>query len=247
MAKESPWFKFKVDRWNTGDIQMLPFTLKGVFADMMSAYWSKECKMTYKFAAHKYKAAHVDKLIESEVVKRNNDFIFIDFLDEQWAVRNKTANQNSGNGSKGAEARWGPKKAGADNGEKMATAISGDGEPMANKSESKRENERESEKAAAIPNTPLIEIFFTDLPNSTYFEQACRDLSRSTRCDAAETKAKLLPMITQFRRKCRTYYPKMSDFADHFKNWANKQLTTPGVGGSTVATGYRRGQKPIGG
>jgi hypothetical protein len=84
-------------------------------------------------------------------------------------------------------------------------------------------------------NTPgsLIEVYFTDLPNSSYFEQACRDLA----CG----KDKAIKAIPEFRKSCRTSYKEMSEFADHFKNWYRKVYIE---GQSTQATGFTFNKKP---
>lgn len=55
----------------------------------------------------------------------------------------------------------------------------------------------------------LIEVYFTDLPNSTYFEEACRDLQIG--------KDVLLAFLPEFKTKKRTNYKDQADMADHLK------------------------------
>lgn len=159
--KESPWFKFKVNYWITGDIQFVSPTLKGIFMDICAFYWSKECSLSYDKCVEKFTSKVVSKLVQADVLKRYQDNIRIDFLDEQWQERHATSLKNKDN----ANSRWNKEASETD-----ATASSSQCESDGNKRENKKEikNKREIE---TDPNPPFFrindQIFL--MPPSEYF------------------------------------------------------------------------------
>jgi hypothetical protein len=46
MAKELPYFRFTATEWLNGDISLESFELKGLFIDLCSYYWFKDCSVT---------------------------------------------------------------------------------------------------------------------------------------------------------------------------------------------------------
>jgi hypothetical protein len=212
--KGSPWFKFKVNDWITGDIQFVSPTLKGVFIDICAFYWSKECSLSYDKCIEKFTRKTVDKLVKSEVLKHDRENVFIDFLDEQWQDVQGNSLTNSKNGTEGALKRWGKK-----DGESMATAINGHSESMANKKRGDkiRGEENESEIPRATDQClNLKDIFFQDLPNSSYINDMAGDIG----VPVEDLRAK----IPDFRKACRSEYFKMTEFVDHFKFWYQKRI-----------------------
>lgn len=98
MAKDSPWFKFKVSEWSDGDISLEPYAVQGLFVSVCAYYWSRECDVKYEQLLKKFgqKLNKVDKFLE-----KNGECVSIKFLDEQWAERAKKAKSSSENGKSG--------------------------------------------------------------------------------------------------------------------------------------------------
>lgn len=109
MAKELPYFKFFVSEWNDGDITLESFHIQGLFINVCSYYWSKECDLDLETLNKKFRhnVKDIQELIETDLVKITNDKISIDFLDEQQQERGKLSKQNSVNAKK----MWAKKKA----------------------------------------------------------------------------------------------------------------------------------------
>lgn len=67
--------------------------------------------------------------------------------------------------------------------------------------------------------TPILEIYFKDLPGSGNFEKIAIDLKKS--------KPDLEKLIPAFRLTASVAYQNFNDFCNHFKRWAVKQNPAP--------------------
>tara|TARA_R110002020_G_scaffold156315_2_gene338346 strand:- start:479 stop:1201 length:723 start_codon:yes stop_codon:yes gene_type:complete len=108
MAKDLPYFKFFVSEWNDGDITLEDFETQGLFINICAYYWSNECEITLSKTKKKFR--HIDEdsfqnLIDSEVIKVEDDIITINFLDEQKEERIENSKKRSKGGRASAEAR----------------------------------------------------------------------------------------------------------------------------------------------
>ena len=86
MAKELPYFKFFVSEWSDGDITLEDFETQGLFINLCAYYWSNECSITLSKAKKKFRNCSescFNDLINSGIIKLNDDVITINFLDEQ--------------------------------------------------------------------------------------------------------------------------------------------------------------------
>ena len=86
MAKDLPYFKFFVSEWNDGDITLEDFETQGLFINICAYYWSNECEIKLSKTKKKFRNVSEDSfqnLIDSEVIKVEDDIITINFLDEQ--------------------------------------------------------------------------------------------------------------------------------------------------------------------
>jgi hypothetical protein len=106
--KELPYFKFYVNEWLSGDIELLSFEAQGVFIRLCSYYWSKECVMKLERSKKRFKGFEdaFDELIDEGIIKIEDDYIKISFLDSQLNEREYLSKTNSANGKKGGR----PKK-----------------------------------------------------------------------------------------------------------------------------------------
>lgn len=105
MATDAPYFKFRVSEYNDGDITLCSFASQGLFINLCSLYWSKECKLSMTKAERKFNAPKElwDELIKDGIFKVDSKGnISISFLNEQLEEFKAVSKKNSKNGSK----RW---------------------------------------------------------------------------------------------------------------------------------------------
>lgn len=104
MAKQLPYFKFFVSEWSDGDITIEDYNIQGLFINICSYYWSKECELSTKVLYKRFKHSkdEIDYLIAEEHLKALDGFIVINFLDEQKRERN-AVRQSKVNGGKAAQ------------------------------------------------------------------------------------------------------------------------------------------------
>jgi len=77
------WFKFMPTDWVMGKIQRCPEITQARFIRLICLYWNKECILNYCDAEIEIDKEHLDILIAKKIVKIENDFLIIDFLNEQ--------------------------------------------------------------------------------------------------------------------------------------------------------------------
>ena len=109
MATKLPYFKFYSSEWNDGDITLLDMDTQGVFINVCSWYWSRECTITMDKLRRKFKAydSAIEELIsENLIINLNDGFAKIRFLDNQWSTNDRRSTTSRVNGSKGGR----PKK-----------------------------------------------------------------------------------------------------------------------------------------
>jgi len=143
MAAELPYFKFYSSKWTDGDITLEDFDVQGLFINLCSQYWSKDGVIKLSKMKRRFKHASKEMfktLIDSDLIKVEDDIISISFLDEQLEARKKLSETNSLNGKKGGRP---PKKS-----KKKPTALNSDAKKKPNESnieEKRREESREEE------------------------------------------------------------------------------------------------------
>jgi len=102
LAKELPYFKFYPSEWVTGDITLCSNEAQGLFINMCSYYWMKNCTMTLanikkRFGDSKY----IDELIDFDIISIQEEKIIIKFLDEQMNEFIDVSEKRSKAGAKG--------------------------------------------------------------------------------------------------------------------------------------------------
>lgn len=105
MAKELPYFKFEPAGWKFGKIQKRSDAAKVAFIDLCCKYWYEECVITLEDAELDFGKEAIDELIKFKVIKIQNQYIRISFLDDQLESIEKTSNINSTNGKISAQKR----------------------------------------------------------------------------------------------------------------------------------------------
>ena len=107
MAKDLPYFKFFCSEWNDGDITLEDYNVQGVFINVCSYYWSKECNLESKMLYKRFKNVkeEIDTLISEGHIKISEGFVEINFLNEQGSERMKQSKIKRKGGLASAEAR----------------------------------------------------------------------------------------------------------------------------------------------
>jgi hypothetical protein len=201
MAKELPYFKFFVSEWSDGDITLEDFETQGLFINLCAYYWSNECFITLSKSKKKFRNCSescFNYLIDSGIIKINEDVITINFLDEQKEDRNAKSLINKKNGSKGGR----PKKQ-TETEEKPSGFISLTEEEA--KQKALREEERREEKRIKEDKEKKFNIFW-DLYNKKRGKEKCfkKFMSLSEK-DIEDLKSKIKPYVDstpdpQFRK-----------------------------------------------
>ena len=77
------WFKFTPTDWIMGKIQRCPETTQARFMRLICLYWNKECVLSYEDAEIEIDKEHLDILIGKKIIKIEDNFLLIEFLNEQ--------------------------------------------------------------------------------------------------------------------------------------------------------------------
>lgn len=181
MAKELPYFKFKVSEWSDGDITLEDYETQGLFINLCSYYWSREGELTLANAKRRYRdcnATAFDNLINSGIIKVDeNEIVSISFLDEQLEERENLSNKNRENAAK----RWG----------KNATAMRPHSEKNAIGMQYREEKKREEK---IDPHTIDSTVDYDELLK--YFnEKTGRNESRVTASVKGNVKKRLFELV----------------------------------------------------
>ena len=102
MAKELPYFKFEPAEYITKDISFCSYAAQGLFINLCSHYWQRNCEMTLSQAERRFKDKELLKeLLDEGVISHVNHKIIIKFLIEQRDEAIEKSKTNKANGSKG--------------------------------------------------------------------------------------------------------------------------------------------------
>jgi len=106
MAKELPYFKFEPAEYLTKDISFCSLSAQGLFINICSYYWQRNCKLTKEQLLKRLNyETELNELISEGVIDLKDNIIVIKFLDLQLVEVAKTSKTNSINGSKGGRPR----------------------------------------------------------------------------------------------------------------------------------------------
>lgn len=148
------WFKFSPIDWVMGKIQKCPEATQARFLNLMCLYWNKECKLTLEDAIIEVDKEHIDILISKKVIKVNELYIVIDFLDSQRVKVSNTSEKRK----LAANARWSNKQEENANALKNdANALQMNASELQSDAEKKREDKirKEEKRKEAIKERKL--------------------------------------------------------------------------------------------
>lgn len=107
MAKELPYFRFTPQEWQNGDISLESYELRGLFIEICSYYWVKDCSITIAMLEKRYnnEKSNVKELFDLGIIQQQNDseYIQISFLDEQYDILSERRKRRQKAGSKGGK------------------------------------------------------------------------------------------------------------------------------------------------
>jgi hypothetical protein len=107
MAKELPYFRFTPQEWQNGDISLERYELRGLFIDICSYYWVKDCSITLAMLEKRYSndVVLLNELFELDIISKCEDleYAVISFLDEQFDVLSEARKRRQEAGRKGGK------------------------------------------------------------------------------------------------------------------------------------------------
>ena len=102
MARELPYFQFEPAEYLTGDISFCSLSAQGLFINICSYYWQRECNLTKDQLLRRLDYEdEFNELLDEGVIDLDGENIRIKFLDIQFFNATKQSEINSVNGSKG--------------------------------------------------------------------------------------------------------------------------------------------------
>lgn len=116
MSKELPYFQFFINEWLNDDISIASFKVKGVFIDICSFYWFKDCDVSLAQLKQRFSTAikEINYLIENQIVKKTDqNYIKIKFLDDQLDLLASIRAKKQESGRKGGLAKAKQRSSGA--------------------------------------------------------------------------------------------------------------------------------------
>ena len=159
MAKDLPYFKFFVSEWNDGDITLEDFEAQGLFINICSYYWSKECDVKFNRLYKRFRGCEsiIQTLLDSEIIKEIDGVLVISFLNEQQEERDVTSSRNSRAGKASAEKRRLAKLQQESNTNPTPVEIT-----FNEKSTNKRREEKKREEKIIIPEISVFMVYIKD-------------------------------------------------------------------------------------
>ena len=152
------WFKFAPSDWMMGKIMRCDEITQARYMRLVCLYWNKECNLSYEDAEIEIDEKHLDILIKKKIVKLIDDFIFIDFLNEQMEGISETSEKRRA----AVKKRWDKVK------QDKAKALQNDTSVLQNDTEKSRVEEEKSRKEQSFIS------FWTKYPKKVAKDK-CKD------------------------------------------------------------------------
>lgn len=143
MSIKLPYFKFFSGEWLNGDITLEDYELQGLFISVCAYYWHRDCEVTYEQLAKKFRTNQLADLVPEFIqVDDNEEFVSIEFLDEQFSEFSTRKKKLSEAGRKGAK-RKAEKKNEAMNKPPLS-------HPLATREDKDKDKDKEEKKKLSI-------------------------------------------------------------------------------------------------
>jgi hypothetical protein len=171
------WFKFTPTDWIMGKIQRCPEITQARFMRLICLYWNKECFLSYEDAEIEIDKEHLEILLSKKIIKLENNFIIIDFLNEQMENISETSQKRRD----AVLQRWAKVK-------QKDTSVLINNTSVLQKDTEKRREEKDEEKEKKKDNICLAEIiefsfddFWSLYPNKTNKKKAQEKFNKLTK------------------------------------------------------------------
>ncbi len=223
MAKDLPYFKFFCSEWSDGDITLETYETQGLFINICAYYWSNECVLELSKLKKRFRndAELVDLLIENNLIKINDGYVIINFLNEQKFERNEQSKVKSIGGKASAEAKRLAKLQQEIN--RSSTENQHVLKSCSTESQVLREEEIREEK---IKENNNYKIFNELIISESWIENT-----------SMQSKAKFIP--AEVKKHLKNYNDMINvqfdvknnktEYCTHFVNWLNKQEKKTGA------------------
>lgn len=159
-----------------GRISRQPAEVQVAFLRLCCVYWNAECEMTLDHA-HLEGDGHLERLLTAKLIETNGQAIFIKFLDIQWEDANLHRTKMSEAGKRSAERRSTKFEENSTHVEPMLNLPSTKVEPVFNREEERREEERRANVSEQF------EVFWKAFPRKTDKARAKRSFLRLTKTE----------------------------------------------------------------
>src|SRR5215204_5370704 len=104
MSKRLPYFQFEPAEYLTGDIMFCSLASQGLFSQICCLYWQRDCKLTFDQAKKRLNNDDLFKeLIGEAIIKIQDGYVIINFLDNQHDNVSNSSAKNSINSIKRPE------------------------------------------------------------------------------------------------------------------------------------------------
>lgn len=107
MSKELPYFKFFIGEWLKGEITVCSMPAQGLFINLCVFYWGKDCDMKYTSAQQRFNmcSTEFEELLNLEIIEVQDEYLVIQFLDEQFLEFGELRKKKSRAGKASAKVR----------------------------------------------------------------------------------------------------------------------------------------------
>lgn len=211
MAKELPYFKFEPAEYITKDISFCSYAAQGLFINLCSHYWQRNCEMTIAQAERRFKDKELlNELIDENIITHENGKIIIKFLILQRDEAIQKSNVNRLNGSKGGRPKKPRKTQNKPNG-------------FNSQSETKGIRREEIIKEEIIDDGIYTNI---DKLRDVYLKDERTIKAVLDNALKGKTKDEIDTLTEKFNTHLKSqgeHLKQKKDYASHFLNWAKKQ------------------------
>jgi hypothetical protein len=95
MSEKLSWFKFDPSNWMMGRIRKMDKSIQSDFLALICVYWNNECELSIEDAELEVGESVLNQLIKYKIVKKRDESIAIDFLDDQLVEICNTSEKRS--------------------------------------------------------------------------------------------------------------------------------------------------------
>lgn len=244
------WFKFSPIDWMMGKIQKVSEVTQLRYLRLMCLYWNKDCVLSIEDAEIEIDKKHLDILLSKKIIKTDNGFIKIHFLDEQKVEIYEAKNDRSKSGIIGNLKRWHKDiyndyvsgKIDLDTAVKLSQPIAdqshSDSAPIAPPSQPNRKTSQRREEEIREEKNNII--------NNSAFAKIClsKEQWRETICMQNKINpGRLEEVISDFEKHLIATSDQKknhSEFEKHFVNWIPKQDYSKASSSTTAGTNQRQ-------